>query len=144
MGDHTGIVDAVRMEFQFDSLSGEYEITLFADPLNPFVGNFRINVNTMQDGVDGNNNTIELSLGLAKVFSSIDLDNADFTSPADNGVTYILNTDYLEMPVHEAPQMSEFRERVGDQDVVTAVFSMQATLIATKDPAYGGAAGGKG
>tara|TARA_R100001163_G_scaffold65757_1_gene64554 strand:+ start:3671 stop:4729 length:1059 start_codon:yes stop_codon:yes gene_type:complete len=106
--------------------------------------NFRINVNTMQDGVDGNNNTIELSLGLAKVFSSIDLDNADFTSPADNGVTYILNTDYLEMPVHEAPQMSEFRERVGDQDVVTAVFSMQANLIATKVPAHGCVSGGKG
>lgn len=108
--------------------------------------NFRINVNTMQDGVDGNNNTIELSLGLAKVFSSIDLDRADFSAAGgfepNRGVTYILNTDYLEMPVHEAPQMSEFRERVGDQDVVTAVFSMQANLIATKLPAHGCVAGG--
>jgi hypothetical protein len=82
------------------------------------------------------------------VYSSIDLDNADF-APAggfdpSNGVTYILNTDYLEMPVHEAPQMSEFKERVGDQDVVTAVFSMQANLIATKLPAHGCVAGGKG
>ena len=106
--------------------------------------NFRINVNTMQDGIDGNNNTIELSLGLAKVFSSIDLDNADFTGAANNGVTYILNSDYLEMPVHEAPQMSEFKERVGDQDVVTAVFSMQSNLISTKLPAHGCVAGGKG
>lgn len=104
--------------------------------------NFRVNVNTYQDGVDQKTNTIELSLGLAKVYSSIDLDRGDFGSPGSDGVTYILNTDFLEMPVHEAPQMSEFKERVGDQDVVTAVFSMQANLIATKLPAHGVVAGG--
>ena len=106
--------------------------------------NFRVNVSTYQDGVDQKTNTIELSLGLAKVYSSIDLDRGDFDTAgnADDGVTYILNTDYLEMPVHEAPQMSEFKERVGDQDVVTAVFSMQANLIATKLPAHGVVAGG--
>ena len=111
--------------------------------------NFRINVNTVQDGVDNGSNTIELSLGLAKVYSSIDLDTANFSAEVsgvrpDRGVTYILNTDYLEMPVHEAPQMSEFKERVGDQDVVTAVFSMQSNLISTKLPAHGCVAGGSG
>lgn len=112
--------------------------------------NFRVNVSTIQDGVDNNTNTIELSLGLAKVYSSIDLDTADFTNPGggaprpDQGVTYILNTDYLEMPTMEAPTMSEFQERVGDQDVVTAIFSMQANLISTKLPAHGCVAGGKG
>lgn len=106
--------------------------------------NFRVNVSTIQDGVDQKTNTIELSLGLAKVYSSIDLDRNDFsaTGNASNGVTYILNSDYLEMPVHEAPQMSEFKERVGDQDVVTAVFSMQANLISTKLPAHGVVGGG--
>lgn len=109
--------------------------------------NFRVNVSTIQDGVDKNTNTIELSLGLAKVYSSIDLDLTQFSNGGgderpDQGVTYILNTDYLEMPVHEAPSMSEFKERVGDQDVVTAVFSMQANLIATKLPAHGCVAGG--
>ena len=111
--------------------------------------NFRVNVSTIQDGVDNKTNTIELSLGLAKVYSSIDLDTADFSAEAsgerpDRGVTYILNTDYLEMPTMEAPTMSEFKERVGDQDVVTAIFSMQANLISTKLPAHGCVAGGSG
>ena len=111
--------------------------------------NFRVNVSTIQDGVDNNSNTIELSLGLAKVYSSIDLDLGQFSAEAsgirpDRGVTYILNTDYLEMPTMEAPTISEFQERVGDQDVVTAIFSMQANLISTKLVAHGCVAGGKG
>jgi hypothetical protein len=44
--------------------------------------------------------------------------------------------------MHEAPNISEFKERVGDQDVVTAIFSMQANLICTKLPAQGVVSGG--
>jgi hypothetical protein len=58
------------------------------------------------------------------------------------GVAYFLNTDYLEMPMSEAPNISEFKERVGDQDVVTALFSMQANLICTKLVAQGTVTGG--
>jgi len=45
VGDHTGIVDVVSMDFTFDDVSGAYTILLTADPANPFVGNFRININ---------------------------------------------------------------------------------------------------
>jgi hypothetical protein len=89
-------------------------------------------------------NTLGLDLGVAKVYSSIDLNRAEMGagSPALNGATYILNTDYLEMPLMEAPSITPFTERVGDQDVVTAIFSMQGNLICTKTPAQGCVAGG--
>ena len=84
-----------------------------------------------------------LDLGVAKVYSSIDLNRADMISGAAlNGATYILNTDFLEMPLMEAPSITPFTERVGDQDVVTAIFSMQGNLICTKTPAQGCVSGG--
>jgi len=95
-------------------------------------------------------NTLELGIGIAKVYSSIDLDLANFddskttaagTGPTE-GMAYFLNTDYLEMPMSEAPNISEFKERVGDQDVVTALFSMQSNLICTKLVAQGIVTGG--
>tara|TARA_A100001391_G_scaffold201928_1_gene190207 strand:- start:33 stop:1091 length:1059 start_codon:yes stop_codon:yes gene_type:complete len=89
-------------------------------------------------------NMLGLDLGVAKVYSSLDLDRtaSTFSGSASNGVAYILNTDYIEMPMHEAPNISEFKERVGDQDVVTAIFSMQANLICTKLPAQAAVSGG--
>jgi hypothetical protein len=91
-----------------------------------------------------------LDLGIAKVYSSIDLDRSGMSSSTADGAsytpslgaTYILNTDFMEFAVHEAPNISEFKERVGDQDVVTAVFTMQGNLICTKTPALGCVAGG--
>lgn len=87
-------------------------------------------------------NMLGLDLGLAKVYSSIDLDRNDFTGAAANGVTYMLNTDFIEFPMAEAPKISDFKERVGDQDVVTALFSMQGNMICTKLPAQGCVSGG--
>jgi hypothetical protein len=102
-----------------------------------------VRVTLVDDKID-KSNTLGLNLGLASVTSSIDLDRADFTAgtaPAD-GVTYMLNTDFIEFPMLEAPNVSEFKERVGDQDVVTAIFAMQGNLICTKLPAQGCVTGG--
>mgnify|MGYP003131774834 FL=1 len=102
-----------------------------------------VRVTLVDDKID-KSNTLGLNLGLASVTSSIDLDRADFTAataPRD-GVTYMLNTDYIEFPMLEAPNVSEFKERVGDQDVVTAIFAMQGNLICTKLPAQGCVSGG--
>ena len=90
-----------------------------------------------------------LELGIAQVYSSLDLDISVMGSAASgashaasSGTSYFLNTDYLEFAMAEAPTISEFKERVGDQDVVTAVFTMQGNLICTKTPAQGCVAGG--
>tara|TARA_R110000822_G_scaffold25762_9_gene77895 strand:- start:426 stop:1475 length:1050 start_codon:yes stop_codon:yes gene_type:complete len=100
-----------------------------------------VRVSIVDEKID-KSNTLGLSLGLAQVHSSIDLATSNFLSVANGGVTYMLNTDYLEFPMLEAPTISEFKERVGDQDVVTALFSMQGNIICTKTPAQGCVSGG--
>jgi len=100
-----------------------------------------IRVSVLEDKT-AKTNMLGLDLGTAQVFSSLDLARGDFAGDAADGVTYILNTDFIEFPMHEAPKISEFKERVGDQDVVTAIFSMQGNLICTKTPAQGCVSGG--
>ena len=100
-----------------------------------------VRVKVVEDKTD-KTNMLGLDLGVAKVYPSIDLDRSLFSAPANDGVTYILNTDYIEFPLAEAPKISDFKERVGDQDVVTALFSMQGNLICTKTPAQGAVSGG--
>ena len=103
-----------------------------------------VRVSIVDDKID-KSNTLGLSMGIASVTSSIDLDRTDtsvFTGAAADGVTYMLNTDYIEFPMLEAPNISEFKERVGDQDVVTAIFAMQGNMICTKLPAQGCVSGG--
>ena len=100
-----------------------------------------VRVSVVEDKTE-KTNTLSLDLGVGKVFASLDLDTSLFSSPGDGGVAYFLNTDFMEMPMHEAPSVSEFKERVGDQDVVTAIFSMQSNLICTKTTAQGVVSGG--
>tara|TARA_R110000824_G_scaffold39711_7_gene119796 strand:- start:4658 stop:5740 length:1083 start_codon:yes stop_codon:yes gene_type:complete len=107
-----------------------------------------IRVSVVQDPDDKKgSNMLGLELGVAKVFSSLDLATGDFTATGGTvadpteGVSYFLNTDFLEFPMHEAPKIGKFEERVGDQDVVTAIFSMQGNLICTKLPAQGAVCG---
>jgi len=102
-----------------------------------------VRVSVVEDKTE-KSNMLGLDLGVAKVYSSLDLDRtaSTFSGVAADGVTYILNTDFLEMPMHEAPTISDFKERIGDQDVVTAVFSMQSNLICTKLPAQAVVSGG--
>ena len=102
-----------------------------------------VRVSIVDDKID-KSNTLGLSIGLAEVHSSIDLDRTDspFTGVADDGIPYMLKTDYIEFPMLEAPNITEFKERVGDQDVVTALFSMQGNMICTKTVAQGVVSGG--
>ena len=45
VGDNTGAVDLVGLTFNFDNSTGNYQIDLTADAANPFLGNFRLNIN---------------------------------------------------------------------------------------------------
>lgn len=45
VGDNTGPIDVVDMDMTFSNITGDYMISLTADPSNPFVGVFRININ---------------------------------------------------------------------------------------------------
>ena len=117
----------------------------FANFENDKLSNVRVSV--VEDKTE-KGAVLGLSLGVAQVFSSLDLDPSVMGSTAtgasvaaSEGTTYFLNSDYLEFAMAEAPTISEFKERVGDQDVVTAVFTMQGNLICTKTPAQGCVAG---
>ena len=114
----------------------------YAEFENSKLSNVRVSV--VEDKTE-KTNMLGLDLGIASVYSSLDLDVSNMVAgspgPAD-GAAYILNTDFIEFPMHEAPKITEFKERVGDQDVVTAIFSMQGNLICTKTPAQGTVSGG--
>ena len=45
IGDHTGTIDVKKMTVVFDDTTGEYKIVLRASTANPFLGQFRVNLN---------------------------------------------------------------------------------------------------
>lgn len=129
--DDGGGPDLVIMD---DETFGNFEQTKLAD----------VRIRLVEDKTE-KTNTLAQSLGLAQVYSSIDLNRGagfGFTGVAADGVTFMLNTDYIEFPMHEAPNLSNFEERLGDQDVVTAVWTMMGNLIMPKFPVHGCVSGG--
>ena len=87
-------------------------------------------------------NMLMNDIGLAEVYSSLDLDRTLFSAAAADGVAYFLNTDWFDYCLQQAPTMSGFTENVVDQDVVTAKFEMQGNLICRKLIAQGAVCGG--
>jgi hypothetical protein len=51
IGDQTGTVDVLSMDFRFDA-TGIYTIDILADAAHPFSGNFRININLFNVTLD--------------------------------------------------------------------------------------------
>ncbi len=87
-------------------------------------------------------NLLELPFGgRAVVYHTRALDLAQFTGVAADGVTYFLDSDYLEMPLQEDPKVGDFEDKTADQDVMVAKWSMQGQLICTKFTAQGAVTG---
>lgn len=87
-------------------------------------------------------NLLSLDFGIGMVYHDLDLDRTLFTGDAADGVTYMLNTDFIEMPMSEEPNIGEFKERLGDQDVITAHMACQHNLIFRKFTPHGCVSGG--
>ena len=85
---------------------------------------------------------MELTLGTAKVYYSPNLLRANFTAPANDGVTYFINSDYFELPLLKDITISKYTDRVGDQDVITAHAEWHGNSIATRLPPHGCVSGG--
>ena len=94
------------------------------------------------DSSDGKTNFLALPLGMAVIHASSDLDLALFTGDANDGVTYLLNTDFIEFCFVERPNISDFKEMIGNQRVVTAHFDMQYNMIIEKMTAQACISGG--
>lgn len=86
--------------------------------------------------------SLSFDFGGAIVYSDLGLDLAQFTGVAADGVTYMVNTDHAELAFNQEPTISDFKERVGDQDVVTATWETQLNFLLTKFPAHGCVSGG--
>ena len=52
VGDHTGAVDATGLLLDIINDGGDYRITVSADAANPFLGEFRININLFNATLD--------------------------------------------------------------------------------------------
>ena len=91
----------------------------------------KIRVELIEDKLE-KSNMLSLSLGMAKVYDDPDLDLALFAGDANDGVAYMLNTDFWEWVWLEKPNITNFIDKIGDQDVVTATFAMQGNAICTK------------
>lgn len=79
---------------------------------------------------------------LGKVYYEGVLSPANFSGAAADGITYMLNTDFIEQCFITELKMSDFSERVGDQDVVTATLEVHDNIIFTKFPVHGAVTGG--
>ncbi len=84
----------------------------------------------------------EQTLGMAAVYSDLDLDRSLFAAPGSGGVTYILNSKHMEFVMHEAPNITSFEERLGDQDVITAIWAMMGGFISDRPISLGCISGG--
>jgi len=70
-----------------------------------------------------------------------DLDTTQFTAAAGadptEGLAYVLNSEFMEMPTLVEPTMTDFADLIALQDALTAKFEMHCQLIFTKFPAHG-------
>lgn len=75
-------------------------------------------------------------------YHDLDLDRANFSGAAANGVTYMLDMDYFEMVWHQEPEISDFEDSGPDYDTVFAKFEAMGNLICKKFPAQAAVSGG--
>lgn len=94
-----------------------------------------------------NSLTLDFRLGKrAEVAYSYYLDRTSSTFIAgtpgpDDGVVYLLNTDFWELQFRRKPELSDFVDRTADQDVVIAKFLMDGNAICHKLAAQGAVVG---
>lgn len=117
----------------------------FMDP--DVYGNFedsklsQVRVSLVEDKTE-KSDTMELSLGGAKVYYSPSLLRANFTAPANDGVTYFINSDHVQMSILEDINMTKYERRSSDQDTITAFATWHGNMIFTQLPPHGCVSGG--
>lgn len=81
-------------------------------------------------------------LGYGEVYSDPTLALSLFSSPADDGVTYMLNTDFIEWILFESFEMGEFVDGNAEHHMVVAKAPLHGNLFVKKFPAQGCVSGG--
>lgn len=94
----------------------------------------------VDDNPDKSNGTTDVLFG-STVYESQHIVLTDFTGDAANGVTYMLNWDFIEWFWYRKPQLTNFEDRLANQDAVVAKFLMHGGWKMEKLTAHGCADG---
>lgn len=92
------------------------------------------------DKTDDGNMLVD-TLGLGEMVACQSIVLADFTGDALNGVIYYVNSDFWEWLWFQKPELSDFEDRIANQDAVIAKFECMGGHILTKFPAHGAVVG---
>jgi len=112
-------------------------------------GNFQrskndlVRLTVIQDQQDksGANPLMETFMN-AKVYTSASMDLAQFTTPADAGAAFFLNTKFWEMHELIPFKLSPFQEMIANQDVITSRGKWEGQLLCMRFTAQGAVSGG--
>jgi len=97
---------------------------------------------TDQGKSSGGGNFLASPFGVGNIQMTTDLDLALFAGVAADGVSYFLNTDFIEIDWVQRLDVTEFREMIANQRVVTAHVDAQFAMGITKMTAQGVMSGG--
>lgn len=99
-------------------------------------------VKVTQDKTDKSGNLLELTMGSARVIAAKNIVLTDFTGAAATGLAYFFTLEGIEWVWFQKPEMSDFDDRVPNQDVVTAKIEMQGQIVVTGMRMQGAVVGG--
>lgn len=88
-----------------------------------------VRVATSRTDLDKGGSLTELMLGGIRFIAAKNLILTDFTGDAADGVCYMLSLDGFEWVWFKQPTMSDFEDRIPNQDVVTAKMEMQGQIL---------------
>lgn len=93
----------------------------------------QVRIVKVQDGMDdgGNSAVTEIPIYNAKLIAAQNLILTDFTGAAASGVCYGVTTEDIEWSWYQKPTMSDFEDRIANQDAVIAKYEMMGTLLFT-------------
>ena len=101
-----------------------------------------VRLTALPQGTD-KGNLLQDVIGVGGVYASALINlSTDFTSAPAAGVTYMINTDFLELVYIQKMTISDFTDQIAQQDAVTAKVEFHHQMVLTKFPAHGCVAGG--
>jgi hypothetical protein len=101
-----------------------------------------VRLTSLPQGTD-KGNLLQDVIGVGGVYASALINlSTDFTAAPAAGVTYMINTDFLELVYIQKMTISDFTDQIAQQDAVTAKVEFHHQMVLTKFPAHGCVAGG--
>lgn len=88
-----------------------------------------VRIMDMRTDFEKSGSNTELMVSGIRYVASKNLIRTDFTGDAADGICYMLTLDGIEIVWFQKPQLSNFEDRIPNQDVVTAKMEMQFAIL---------------